>query len=138
MSSEKYLAMLNELFEKLPKKPEERKSRFYIPRPEVYFEGRKTVIVNFKKIVTSMNRDVKILSSYLGKELAAPVLYDDPRLIIQARVDSDSLSSALTLFVKKYVLCPACKGPDTKLVKRRRLIILKCEICGAETVVPPV
>ena len=130
-----YLTMLNELFAKLPKKKSIEKSRFNIPNPEIYFEGKRTIIMNFKRITVSMNRDTKMLATYLAKELAAPTVYEDPRLIIQARVDLDSLSSALSRFVKKYVLCPACGGPDTRLVKKKRFLILKCEICGAETVV---
>jgi len=132
---EKYLEMLDELYNKLPKRAVIEKKRFSVPNPEVYFEGRRTVIINFKKIVQSLNREVKTLSAYLAKELAAPVVYEEPRLIIQARIDLDSLSAALSRFIKRYVMCPACGGPDTKLIKKKRLLILKCEICGAESVV---
>lgn len=137
-SKDEYLKMLNELFSRLPKKAKLEKERFRVPSPEIYIEGRRTIIVNFKKIATGMNREVKTLATYLAKELAAPAVYEDPRLIIQTRVDLDSLSSALRRFVKKYVICPACGGPDTKLIKKKRLLILKCEICGAEIVVEPI
>lgn len=137
-SREEYLRMLDDLFKNLPKKPSISKSRFSVVEPELVFEGKRTIILNFKKIVSNMNRDVKTLSSYLGKELAAPVIYEEPRLIIQARIDLDSLSSALRRFVKKYIICPACGGPDTQLIKKKRLLTLKCEICGAETVVEPI
>ncbi len=135
---EAYIKMLDELFSKLPKKIKAEKSRFKIPAPEIYFEGKRTIILNFKKIASSMNREPKILASYLAKELATPAVYEDPRLIIQTRADLDSLSSAINRFIKKYVFCPACGGPDTKLIKKRRFAVLKCEICGAETVVEPI
>ena len=137
-SKEDYLRMLNELYSKLPVREERKTTRLEIPSPEVVFEGRRTIILNFKRITSVLNRDPKLMSSYFAKELATPVVFDDPRLILQSRVDRDSLASALTRFVKKYVVCPACSGIDTKLTKKRRLLVLKCEVCGAETVVEPI
>jgi len=132
MEEERYMAMLDELIEKLPEEVSE-ESRFTIPSPSVIFERRRTIIVNFKQMATILERDIRIMTSFFGKEIAAPAVYDEPRLIIQAKVDRRSLGAVIKKFVKKYVICPACKGPDTKLTRKRRLLTIKCEICGNET-----
>ncbi|HDM92466.1 MAG TPA: translation initiation factor IF-2 subunit beta, partial [Candidatus Korarchaeota archaeon] len=41
-------------------------------------------------------------------------------------------------FIERYVICPICGRPDTKLVKVKRTLMQKCMACGAETPVPKV
>ncbi len=132
MKEEKYVAMLEELIDKLPDEVSE-ESRFSIPTPSVIFEGRRTIIVNFKQMATTLDRNIRVMTSFFGKEIAAPAVYDEPRLIIQAKVDRRTMGAVIRKFVKKYVICPACKGPDTKLTRKRRILTIKCEICGTET-----
>ncbi|MFQ5710199.1 MAG: translation initiation factor IF-2 subunit beta [Candidatus Geothermarchaeales archaeon] len=132
MDEQRYLSMLDELMEKLPEKPET-SERFTVPNPDVIFERRRTILLNFKKIAEALGRPVKIMISFLGRELAAPVTYDEPRLIIQARIDERTLKAVVSKFVNKYVICPTCKGPDTRLIRKRRMLTIKCDICGSET-----
>ncbi|NIN52806.1 MAG: translation initiation factor IF-2 subunit beta [Nitrososphaeria archaeon] len=132
MDEDKYLAMLDELIERLPEKSKT-SERFTVPSPDVIWERRRTILLNFKKIAESLRRPVKIMMSFLGKELAAPITYDEPRLIIQARIDQRSLGAVISKFVNNYVICPTCKGPDTQLIRKRRMLTIKCEICGTET-----
>lgn len=127
-----YLTMLDRLLERIPKETVE-KGRFHIPTPKIIYEGRRTVVFNFKQLATVLNRNARFITSFIGKEIAAPAIYDDPRLIIQARVDRRTFGAVINKFLKKFVICPACKGPDTKLVRMRRILAIKCEICGTET-----
>jgi len=129
--------MLDKLLEKIPKETVDR-SRFTIPTPNIIHEGRRTVIFNFKQLATALNREPKFITSFIGREIAAPAIYDDPRLIIQAKVDKRTFDAVINKFLKKFVICPACKGPDTKLVRMRRILAIKCEICGTETPVEAV
>jgi translation initiation factor 2 subunit 2 len=124
--------MLDRLLERIPKEIVE-KGRFNIPTPNIIYEGRRTTVFNFKQIAAVMNRDARFITSFIGRETAAPAIYDDPRLIIQAKVDRRTFDAVLNKFLKKFVLCPACKGPDTKLVRMKRILTVKCEICGTET-----
>ena len=132
-----YFSMLDRLMENIPRETVEKK-RFNIPYPKVIYEGRRTVVFNFKQLATTLNREPKFMTSFVGKETAAPAVYDDPRLIVQAKVDRRTLRAVIDKFMKKYVTCPACKGPDTKLKRTKRILTIKCEICGTETPVEAV
>ncbi|MCD6263176.1 translation initiation factor IF-2, partial [Candidatus Bathyarchaeota archaeon] len=39
-------------------------------------------------------------------------------------------------YTKRYVICPVCKRPDTRIVKEKRLAFLVCEACGARSSIP--
>ena len=132
MSEHEYTEMLDKLLEELPGKPAT-EERFRIPRPVLGYEGRRSIIVNFKEITKALRRDPKLMTTYLSKEVAAPAVYAEPRLIVQAKLDMRTLQAVLEKFLRKYVICPACGGPDTQLTKVRRILTLECEVCGTET-----
>jgi len=137
MDDQLYLKMLDELYRKMPPR-KVRTERFRIPVVEVMQHGNKTILMNFKEIAEYLNRDEKILRVFLARELAAPAAPSDGRLVLHSRISEDTLQSAIEYFVKKYVICPICNGPDTKLVVTKKNWYLKCEICGAESSVPPI
>ena len=132
MNEQEYTEMLDALLEKLPEKSAT-EERFRIPRPVLGYEGRRSIIVNFKEITKALRRDTRLMTTYLRKEVAAPGVYDEPRLIVQARLDMRTLQSVLEKFLRKYVICPACGGPDTQLTRVKRILTLKCDVCGTET-----
>lgn len=132
MNESRYTEMLDALLEKLPEKSAT-EERFRIPRPVLGYEGRRSIIVNFKEITKALRRDPKLMTTFLSKEVAAPGVYDEPRLIVQARLDMRTLQSVLEKFLRKYVICPACGGPDTQLTRVKRILTLKCDVCGTET-----
>ncbi len=135
--SKDYHEMLEELYQKMP--PRRIKTeRFRVPAVESFIHGNKTVFVNFKEIAEYLNRDTKILRVYLAKELAVPVSPSNGRLVLHGKIDNRTLQSAIEYFVKKYVICPVCEGPDTKLIISKKNWVIKCEICGAESPVLPV
>ncbi len=39
----------------------------------------------------------------------------------------------LEVYTNRYVVCPVCKRPDTRIVRDRRLWFLQCEACGARS-----
>ena len=133
-----YERLLERAYQKLPKRGT-RAERFQIPKAQVMIIGDKTIIRNFKEIADILNRDVKILQKWYAKELAIPVQYDEKsgQLILVGRFSSQVIQTLLERFVKQYVICPTCGGPDTELIRvDRKVWILKCHVCGAETPVP--
>lgn len=94
--------------------------------------------MNFKQVLEVLRRDTNFVLTYMARELAAPVVYNEPRLIIQGIKDEQAIRSVLERFVKVYVICPACDSPDTVVVRRDRTYVLMCEACGSEVGVPPV
>jgi len=135
-----YFKMLDEAYKKLPKNGFKKvKSRFRVPRIRIFYHGKnRTIFLNFGEIAEYLNRDPNIMRKFLSKELASPSSPSGDRLIFHARIDEQTLQNTVDYFVRKYVKCPICGGYDTRLIKSDRHLILKCDICGAESPVPPV
>ncbi|MET1159843.1 MAG: translation initiation factor IF-2 subunit beta [Thermoprotei archaeon] len=128
-----YEELLERAYSKLPARGGPAKS-FQIPRVELMVVGGKTVILNFKDIVDTLNREPKILQQYLVKELGAPAyLNESGQLVLQGKFSVHVLNKLVEMFTNKYVICPTCGSKDTKLIKRGKVFVLKCEACGAET-----
>jgi translation initiation factor 2 subunit 2 len=132
--------MLNEAYKKLPETGVKKvASRFKIPQVQMFYQGKsKTIFVNFKEISEYLNRDPNIIRKFLARELATPATPSNGRLILHTHLDPQTLQNAVTFFIKRYVKCPVCEGYDTKLRKKEKALLIKCEICGAESPVPPI
>ena len=134
---EEYLQLLDRLLKSLPKRAVTA-ARFSLPPLQVFRQGRRTIVMNFKQVLEVLRRETDFVLTYLARELAAPVLYNEPRLIIQGIKDEFAIRSVLERFIKIYVTCPACNSPDTIIVRKDRTYVLRCEACGSEVGVPPV
>jgi len=135
-----YLKMLDEAYKSLPEEGLRKEvSRFKIPRVRILYHGKnRTIFLNFLDIAEMLNRDPKLLRRFLSRELAAPSSPSGNRLIFHARIDETTLQNTIEYFIRKYVKCPICRGYDTRLLKIDRRLVLKCDICGAESSVPPI
>lgn len=111
------------------------KSRFKIPKIKTMKEGNKTIIKNFSKISQELRRNPDHLMKFLQRELAAPGEMDNSRLILQRNLNKKLIKKKLNSYVNKYVLCPACNKPDTKLLEEDRILKIKCEACGIKQAV---
>lgn len=125
-----YEELLKKVYEKLPKKVEERK-RFEIPVAICQIQGNKTLVKNFSEILSVFRRDASHLSKYLFKELATPGSVQDKFLVLQRKVPREILQKKIESYVKEFVYCKECGEPDTKLKKEGRIFVLKCDACGA-------
>ncbi len=133
-----YEFLLKRLYEKVPA-PASSGERFVMPRADVIHIGSHTIIRNFREIADRVRRDPRLLQRYLLKELATAGTYDENTgaLSINIRITASSVNLLLERFVKQYVLCPTCGRPDTRLIKKGKVFILKCEACGAEQPLKP-
>jgi len=132
MSDISYREMLERAQEQLPRKLE-KYDRFEVPRPHVVRVGKKTVIQNFKEISDVLNRDPKHLLKFLTGEMATLATMEGGRAIFQGVFKQDTIKNLIDTYVERYVICPVCKRPDTKIVKEKRLSFLVCEACGARS-----
>ena len=138
-SRDEYLEMLARAREQMPAVVSTGE-RFVPPKPIIAIEGKQTHIVNFKEITDILNRDPKLLSRYLSKELGSPYFMteDGRKLILSRKIDPRQIENRLERFIKLYVVCPHCGRPDTEITKVRKAWILRCHACGAETPVPKI
>jgi len=125
----KYEELLERAWSKLP---DELKvtSRFEVPEPKVYVQGKQTFILNFKEIANAFQRDPKHILLYLSKELAAPAMLDDKRAIIQRELRKSVIREKIMEYAKEYVFCHECGRPDTKIDELEGEKIIKCTACG--------
>ncbi len=127
-----YKNLLDRAHEELPDQVESYE-RFTVPRPRVRRAGRRSVIMNFKEIADELRRDPAHLLKFLSGEMATLPRFDGTRAIFQGRFTADTIRNLLEIYTKKYVLCPVCERPDSKLTRERRLWFLDCEACGARS-----
>ena len=126
-----YEELLERAQSKIPKNILQ-KERFEIPKAEGHVEGSKTIIINFIRIASILNREPQHLLKFLLRELAAPGNIDGQRLIIGKKISSSLLNQKIERYANEFVLCKDCGKPDTKLIKEDRFRMLKCAACGAK------
>ncbi len=130
MADDDYLSLLKRAKDDLPDTIEKHE-RFSIPEPDVFQEGKQTVIRNFGDIVDTLRRDEEHLLHYLQRELGAPGEIDGRRAILKARLSSDQIMDRIESYTSSFVLCSECGRPDTKITKDGRVLVLECDACGA-------
>jgi translation initiation factor 2 subunit 2 len=107
--------------------------RFEIPKVVGIRMGRRTIIQNFGDISSRLNRDPHHLLKFLSRELATAASVDGARAIFQGRFDVATVTRLLNIYAQRYVICPICNRPDTKIEKEGRYLFLRCEACGAKS-----
>lgn len=128
-----YEELLDRAYSKLPVK-QSAAGAINIPKAEAIFVGGKTIVTNFKQITEFLNREGELIQLYLSKELGTASYIDDAgQLVLQGRFNVQVINKLIEVFTKSYVLCPTCGSKDTKLLRKGKVFILKCEACGAET-----
>lgn len=137
MTSEKdYLTNLERARKNLPSHVFE-KSRFEIPKPEVFKEGNKTWITDWNRILKIINREDNAdhLAKHLAGEFATSATEERGRLCLQGKFSRSMINREFEAYVKEFVLCEECSKPDTKLLREGRILIKVCEACGARVAV---
>jgi len=105
--------------------------RFSIPEADVIIEGKTTVLRNFLEITDTINRDPNHLLKFLLRELGTAGKFDGTRVIFQGKFTAQTIGSQISDYVDEFVICSECGRPDTTLVRTDRVLMLKCDACGA-------
>ncbi len=113
--------------------PEElsQQSRWSLPQADVLYEGRTTIIRNWREIYDALRRDYQHVLSYLLRELGTAGDGDQDRVVFTAKLPISAVQERLQQYVDMYVMCEECHRPDTHLTKDGRVTLIKCEACGA-------
>ncbi|MEM2943220.1 MAG: translation initiation factor IF-2 subunit beta [Methanomassiliicoccales archaeon] len=130
MAEEEYLALLDRAKQKLPEKIEKHE-RFTVPEPDVFQEGKTTMIRNFNEIADALRREPTHLLQFLLRELGAPGYIEGTRAVFKAKIADSQIADRIRDYTEAFVLCSECGRPDTHIVKEGRILILECEACGA-------
>lgn len=97
--------------------------------------GIKTVIPNMSDVARALSRPPTYPTKFFGCELGAQTTWDEKgdRYIVNGAHDASRLRELLDGFIEKFVLCAACKNPETDLVIKGGGIIRDCKACGQRT-----
>ncbi len=126
-----YEKLLERGIKKIPKK-KNTGERFEIPLAKGFVEKNKTIIKNFGEIVEAFRRESKHLLKFLQRELATPGSVEGKRLILGRKINSTIINEKIKKYANEFVICPDCKKPDTQLMRENRILLLKCQACGAK------
>ncbi|GAO48781.1 eukaryotic translation initiation factor 5 [Saitoella complicata NRRL Y-17804] len=115
--------------------------RYKMPRIQSKIEGKgngiKTVIPNLSDVARSLERPPMHVTKWFGFELGAQTSMnaDTDRYIVNGAHDASKLQDSLDGFINRFVLCGACKNPETELViqKDGKNITRDCKACGKQT-----
>ena len=111
--------------------------RYKMPRIIGKVEGRgngiKTAIPNMVDVASSLHRPPGEVTKFCGCELGAQTTYNDDteRSIVNGAHETRVLQDKLSVYIEKFVLCPACKLPETSYKIKHEIIYHNCLACGA-------
>ena len=125
-----YKNLLKRVIESTPKK-EVSDDRFKLPKAEIFYEGNTTVIKNFDKISDAVNREPDLILKFLLGGLGTAGELDGGRVVFQGKIPAKSVSDKLKEYIDTFVICSECNRPDTHLVKQGRMMLIRCDACGA-------
>lgn len=123
--------------------------RYKMPKLQSKIEGNgngiKTVIPNMKEIARSLSRPPEYTTKFFGFELGAQTIMDEKtaRYVVNGAHDAHKLAEILDIFIKKFVLCPACGNPETDMVLKNskvgkdKDVYLSCKACGKVSLADP-
>ena len=130
MTENDYKSLLKRVMESTPKN-EILDDRFKLPKAEVFYEGNTTVIKNFDKISSAINRSPELILKYLLGGLGTAGELEGSRVVFQGKIPMKSVRDKLKEYIDTYVMCSECSRPDTHLVKQGRTTLIRCDACGA-------
>ncbi len=110
-------------------------SRFETPKVKGHIQGNKTIISNINEIVEKLRRPAAHIVKFLLKELATPGEIRGNFLVLGTKISASRVNEKLEEYVQRYVICPECKKPDTKLKKEGGFTFIICQACGAKKTV---
>ena len=125
-----YGSLLSRAREELPEDLTH-ESRWNVPEVDVLHEGRTTIVRNWKDIVGTLNRPADHVLSYLLREVGTAGDGDADRVVFMGKIAPAHIQEKIANYTDVFVICDECHRPDTHLTKDGRIMLLKCDACGA-------
>lgn len=127
-----YNKLLDRLYMSLPLKTLE-STRFELPVAESIVQGKQTIWKNFTKCSKDLKREENQLYKFVMKEISTSSTILNGTLVLNGIFNNHKINQILDKYIKFFVLCSACKKPDTEIVSQNNIKVLKCSACGAIT-----
>lgn len=114
--------------------------RYKMPPIQAKVEGRgngiKTAIPNLSEVARALARPPAYVVKYFGYELGAQTTMkeEEDRYLVNGAHQQNELQDSLDGFITKFVLCGACKNPETQItIKGKGFLQKDCKACGRIT-----
>eukprot|EP01063_Lacrimia_lanifica_P001092 TRINITY_DN10515_c0_g2_i1.p1 TRINITY_DN10515_c0_g2~~TRINITY_DN10515_c0_g2_i1.p1 ORF type:complete len:307 (+),score=131.12 TRINITY_DN10515_c0_g2_i1:59-979(+) len=125
-----------------PHKKDDQFYRYKMPALQIKIEGKgngiKTVLPNMEQIAVRLERDPDYPMKFFGSDLGAAAKHEDDKWIVMGKHEQDRLQASLFMYIERFVLCKACRNPETRtVVDEKKDVWLQCRSCGKETPVDP-
>ena len=130
MDLDNYEDLLNKAYEKIPENVK-KSSRFETPKVELRIESRNTYIINFNKIISTLNRDRRHFLGVFLKSAGSMGEIRGQQLFMKGLYKEQVLNRLIENYTKTFVLCNICNKPDTQIQREGKKLYLKCTACGA-------
>ncbi|KAK9363264.1 domain found in IF2B/IF5-domain-containing protein [Lipomyces starkeyi] len=111
--------------------------RYKMPPIISKIEGRgngiKTAVVNNADVARALARPAMYVTKFFGLELGAQTSVNEAtdRYMVNGAHDASKLQDLLDIFINKFVLCKACKNPETDIViTKDQMLYRDCKACG--------
>jgi len=125
-----YDKLLEKAYEKIPENVK-KSSRFETPKVALRIESKNSFIVNFSKIMNTLNRDARHFLGIFLKKAGTMGEIRGQQLFLKGRYKEQVLNRLIENYTKNYVLCDVCNKPDTEIQREGKKLFLKCGACGA-------
>ncbi|MCS7094846.1 MAG: hypothetical protein NZ988_03430 [Thaumarchaeota archaeon] len=102
-------------------------------RPSLFHDERRTIVMNFRQLANSLNREPEHIARFVFKESGKPGTLEGDRLILNGKIGDQEFARLLQLYFKEFVKCPICGGIDTQIQREKKFRYLVCEVCGARS-----
>lgn len=110
--------------------------RYQMPKIIVSHQGSgggvKTKFENIKEVAHALKVPMDYPLKFIGKELGSMTEQKKDVYLINGNVLAEKMQEILDKFIEKYILCPKCKLPETRIFfkKEKNEIRCKCRACG--------
>ncbi len=129
-------ALVDKFYAELEDKTSGLSFRKSVKRPEIVIKDRKTFIVNFSDVCSSVDRNMQNVADFMAKELTIDTsITANGELIVHGVFHKQKLEELVKRFVASYVQCPNCKSCCTQLYKSNRITYISCGKCRAHTAI---
>lgn len=132
-----YNFLLDRLYMSLPPKTLEN-TRFELPTADSMIQGKQTIWKNFSKCAKDLKREEGQLYKFVMKEISTASTVVNGTLVLNGIFNNIKINQILEKYIKFFVLCSACKKPDTSISTQNNVKILKCSACGAISPLPKI
>ena len=130
MDLHNYEKLLERAYENIPENVK-KLSRFEIPKVQIRIESKNTYIINFNRIINTLNRDRRHFLGIFLKKAGTMGEIRGQQLFLKSTYKEQVLNRLIEQYSKAYVLCKICNKPDTEIQREGKKEFLKCTACGA-------